>query len=56
MQFKAVLIGLRVSVKPLPGDHPNWPSHKTGLLLVNLGTPDATDKKIHAALFKAVFV
>ena len=35
-----------MSVKPIPDDHPNWPSHaKTGLLLVNLGTPDATDKK-----------
>ena len=34
-----------MSVKPLPDDHPNWPRHaKTGLLLVNLGTPDATDK------------
>jgi len=34
-----------MSVKPLPGDHPTWPRHaKTGLLLVNLGTPDATDK------------
>lgn len=29
-----------------PADHPAWPTHaKTGLLLVNLGTPDATDKK-----------
>mgnify|MGYP001502419174 CR=1 FL=1 len=34
-----------MSVKPLPDDHPTWPRHaKTGLLLVNLGTPDATDK------------
>lgn len=29
-----------------PDNHPNWPPHaKTGLLLVNLGTPDATDRK-----------
>ena len=34
-----------MSVKPLPDDHPTWPRNaKTGLLLVNLGTPDATDK------------
>lgn len=35
-----------MSVKPIPDDHPKWPGHaKTGLLLVNLGTPDGTDKK-----------
>ena len=35
-----------MSVKSLPSDHPTWPRHaKTGVLLVNLGTPDATDKK-----------
>lgn len=35
-----------MSVKPIPSDHPTWPNHaKTGLLLVNLGTPDGTDKK-----------
>lgn len=35
-----------MSVKSIPSDHPQWPSHpKTGLLLVNLGTPDGTDKK-----------
>jgi len=35
-----------MSLKPIPSDHPSWPSHaKTGLLLVNLGTPDGTDKK-----------
>lgn len=35
-----------MSVKQPPSDHPNWPGHpKTGLLLVNLGTPDATDKQ-----------
>ena len=34
-----------MSVKALPDDHPSWPRHaKTGLLLVNLGTPDGTDK------------
>ncbi|MBL6623021.1 MAG: ferrochelatase, partial [Alphaproteobacteria bacterium] len=34
-----------MSLKSRPSDHPNWPGHaKTGLLLVNLGTPDATDK------------
>ena len=33
-----------MSVKPYPSDHPTWPRHsKTGLLLVNLGTPDGTD-------------
>ncbi|MAN16754.1 MAG: ferrochelatase [SAR116 cluster bacterium] len=29
-----------------PSDHPNFPPHgRTGLLLVNLGTPEGTDKK-----------
>ena len=29
-----------------PDDHPNFPPHgRTGLLLVNLGTPQGTDKK-----------
>ena len=33
-----------MSVKKMPQDHPQWPRHaKTGLLLVNLGTPDGTD-------------
>ena len=33
-----------MSVKDMPSDHPAWPRHaKTGLLLVNLGTPDGTD-------------
>lgn len=33
-----------MSVKPYPSDHPTWPRHaKTGVLLVNLGTPDGTD-------------
>ena len=33
-----------MSVKPYPSDHPQWPRHaKTGILLVNLGTPDGTD-------------
>lgn len=33
-----------MSVKPYPSDHPSWPRHpKTGVLLVNLGTPDGTD-------------
>ncbi|MGC6439339.1 MAG: ferrochelatase [Candidatus Puniceispirillaceae bacterium] len=33
-----------MSVKDMPSDHPVWPRHaKTGLLLVNLGTPDGTD-------------
>ena len=33
-----------MSVKPIPSDHPKWPRYaKTGLLLVNLGTPDGTD-------------
>ncbi|MGC6536385.1 MAG: ferrochelatase [Candidatus Puniceispirillaceae bacterium] len=33
-----------MSVKSLPEDHPKWPrAAKTGLLLVNLGTPDGTD-------------
>ena len=31
-------------LKPYPSDHPTWPRHpKTGVLLVNLGTPDGTD-------------
>ena len=35
-----------MSLKPIPDDHPSFsPVAKTGLLLVNLGTPDATDKK-----------
>ena len=35
-----------MGVKRMPDDHPRWPRHaKTGVLLVNLGTPDATDKK-----------
>ena len=35
-----------MSLKPIPEDHPSFPtSAKTGLLLVNLGTPDATDKQ-----------
>jgi ferrochelatase len=35
-----------MSLKLIPDDHPsNTPVTKTGLLLVNLGTPDATDKK-----------
>ena len=30
----------------MPDDHPKFPPHgRTGLLLVNLGTPDGTDKK-----------
>lgn len=34
-----------MSVKPIPSDHPELPRHpKTGILLVNLGTPDGTDK------------
>ena len=29
-----------------PADHPKFPPHgRTGLLLVNLGTPEGTDKK-----------
>jgi len=33
-----------MTVKAYPDDHPNWPRHpKTGILLVNLGTPDGTD-------------
>ena len=35
-----------MSVKPIPSDHPSLPRHaKTGILLVNLGTPDGTDFK-----------
>ena len=35
-----------MSVKPIPSDHPTLPRHaKTGILLVNLGTPDGTDYK-----------
>ena len=35
-----------MSLKLIPDDHPSFPTvTKTGLLLVNLGTPDATDKK-----------
>lgn len=35
-----------MSVKSIPSDHPALPRHpKTGILLVNLGTPDATDYK-----------
>tara|TARA_B100000674_G_C37870162_1_gene929082 strand:+ start:281 stop:1312 length:1032 start_codon:yes stop_codon:yes gene_type:complete len=35
-----------MSVKPIPNDHPKWKNlSDTGVLLVNLGTPDATDKK-----------
>ena len=35
-----------MSLKLIPDDHPTFPNvTKTGLLLVNLGTPDATDKK-----------
>ncbi|MBT5574551.1 MAG: ferrochelatase [Alphaproteobacteria bacterium] len=35
-----------MSLKSIPDDHPSFPPvAKTGLLLVNLGTPDATDKK-----------
>ena len=46
-----------MSVKPLPDDHPTWPRHaKTGLLLVNLGTPDATDKTSDAAVSETVFI
>ena len=31
-------------ITPTPTDHPNFPKRvKTGLLLVNLGTPDGTD-------------
>lgn len=34
-----------MSVKSIPSDHPSLPRHpKTGILLVNLGTPDGTDK------------
>ncbi|MCE2517594.1 MAG: ferrochelatase, partial [Alphaproteobacteria bacterium] len=33
-----------MSVKSIPSDHPSLPRHaKTGILLVNLGTPDGTD-------------
>ena len=32
-------------VGPLPGDHPPVAARKVGVLLVNLGTPDATDRK-----------
>ncbi len=35
-----------MTVKSIPSDHPPLPRHpKTGVLLVNLGTPDATDFK-----------
>ena len=35
-----------MSVKSIPSDHPSLPRHaKTGILLVNLGTPDGTDFK-----------
>ncbi|MGC6484955.1 MAG: ferrochelatase [Candidatus Puniceispirillales bacterium] len=35
-----------MSVKHYPSDHPDLPRHpKTGILLVNLGTPDGTDYK-----------
>ena len=35
-----------MSVKSIPSDHPTLPRHaKTGILLVNLGTPDGTDYK-----------
>ena len=33
-----------MTVKSYPDDHPQWPRHpKTGILIVNLGTPDGTD-------------
>ncbi len=34
---------LEPSVSVLPADHPVIPAPKTGLLLINLGTPDGTD-------------
>lgn len=34
---------LAKAVGPLPADHPATKIHKVGVLLVNLGTPDATD-------------
>ncbi len=35
-----------MSVTPYPSDHVDLPRHsKTGILLVNLGTPDGTDRK-----------
>ena len=35
-----------MSITPIPTDHPKFPGRgKTGMLLVNLGTPDGTDKK-----------
>ncbi|MEM1376654.1 MAG: ferrochelatase, partial [Pseudomonadota bacterium] len=33
------------AVGPLPSDHPEVRLHKVGVLLINLGTPDATDPK-----------
>ena len=30
---------------PLPADHPAIPPAKIGVLLINLGTPDAPDAK-----------
>ena len=33
-----------MSIKTAPSDHPDYPRHpKTGVMLVNLGTPDGTD-------------
>ena len=38
-----------------PADHPNFPPHgRTGLLLVNLGTPEGTDKKSMRKYLKPV--
>lgn len=33
------------AIGPLPADHPPVKIHKVGVLLINLGTPDATDRK-----------
>jgi ferrochelatase len=38
-------VGIRTSTGPLPPGHPPVARTKVGVLLVNLGTPDATDRK-----------
>ena len=46
-----------MSVKPYPSDHPTWPRHaKTGVLLVNLGTPDGTDTPSMRRYLKEFFI
>ena len=46
MSYKTIWYGMNKTQETksvLPQGHPNIPKEKVGVLLINLGTPDATD-------------